>query len=77
MHAPVIKLKAREQRMLAVLYAPGASVAYGLGAGDELHRRGLVSPTAKRRWEITAEGRLAIEGYPQLLASYRKATNGS
>ena len=73
--APAIKLKAREQRMLAVLYAPGATVAYGLGAGDELHRRGLVMPTSKKRWEITAEGRLAIEGYPQLLASYKRAIN--
>lgn len=70
--SPVIKLKARERRMLALLHAPGATVAVGLGASDGLHRRGLIQiARGKHRWEITAEGRLAIEGYPEYLKAVK------
>jgi len=69
---PVTKLRAKERRFLALLYAPGATVAIGLGAGDAMHRRGFVQVArGKHRWEITAEGRLAIEGYPADLAAYK------
>lgn len=69
---PVIKLRAQERRTLALLYPQGATIAIGLGAGDALRRRGLIQAARnKHRWEITAEGRLAIEGYPDVLAAYR------
>jgi len=68
-----IILKGREQRMLAVLYPPGASVARGLKANDNLSRRRLVELNSADRWVITGEGRAAIEQYPALLRSYLAA----
>jgi hypothetical protein len=68
--APAVKLKRQERRMLALMH-DGGTIAVGLGAGMDLHRRGFVQIAKFGRWGITAEGKLAIEGYPADIAAFK------